>query len=478
MVLASGTRASIRFTPEGTTRNETPSAIGTPYAVSSVGHASGLTTFTCAAGVLAAGFAAGQTVYVDADGSDGTGSGNFVVQAVTDTTIVIYDSGDTSGSFGASSEVEIKMKTLRTTGRNINLEKDTLESAEVNPDGQQSDVRHGFNRVVGSPGYELSLRDFNEWLELALGGQWETATLSGTPAPAAGSISGLTNPAEDGVRAGDVIRVSGSSDADNNGDWLVTVVGATTLTVIPADPSANAMPGGGTGHTVTWQGARLDLTTGIKTMTVERAFDDLPQYQVFNGVACDGTQISISPESIVTGTTNLLGMSAAAMSGTPVDATPVDATRPSPFAAFDGGIWEGGSSIAVVTSLEFTINRNRSLNPVVGSKFSPDVFEGTANVTGTVSAYFENATLFNKFVNETESSIFVRLEDPANSNNYMQLALYRVKYNGGNMDPPQEGPIVIEMPFQALLSTGLNDITSGAAGTNTTLSFLRSDSLY
>ena len=115
-----------------------------------------------------------------------------------------------------------------------------------------------------------------------------------------------------------------------------------------------------------------------------------------------------------------------------------------------------GDNIAVATSMNFTLARNRSLNPVIGSRFSPDVFEGTARVSGTFSAYFDSAALLNKFINETESSIWLRMDDPNFiGTRFMSVVFPRVKYNGGTIDPPQEGPVTLEMPFRALKAPSL-----------------------
>jgi hypothetical protein len=66
-----------------------------------------------------------------------------------------------------------------------------------------------------------------------------------------------------------------------------------------------------------------------------------------------------------------------------------------------------------------------------------------------MSAFFENPTLQNKFFNETESSLWLRLNDP-NGTDWMSFVFHRVKYNGGSMNPGQEGPVTQEMPFEAL----------------------------
>jgi hypothetical protein len=66
-----------------------------------------------------------------------------------------------------------------------------------------------------------------------------------------------------------------------------------------------------------------------------------------------------------------------------------------------------------------------------------------------VTAFFENSTMLEKFINETESSIDFTLPDGAG--NELKFILPRVKYNGGQPDVGGEGPITLAMPFQALL---------------------------
>lgn len=260
------------------------------------------------------------------------------------------------------------MKALRATSRNINLTKNMLESAEVDPTRQTRDIRHGFNQVQGSVGFELGLETYDDWLAAALGGTW----------------------------VGDVLKVGNV----------------------------------------------------LQTFTVERRFTDIGQYQVFRGVAVNTMSLTISPEAVVGGTFELIGMRGEPMSPTSLG-EPTPAPTNSPFASFDGSLKEGGTEIAVVTSLELQINNNRSLQGVVGSKFSPDVFEGTCQITGTLSAFFESAALLDKFTSEIESSLEVTLTD-INGAGSMSLLLPRIKYTGGSIELPQSGPITVSMPFTAL----------------------------
>lgn len=81
---------------------------------------------------------------------------------------------------------------------------------------------------------------------------------------------------------------------------------------------------------------------------------------------------------------------------------------------------------------------------------------GRSNVTGTMDAYFGNAALYQKFINESASSVEFEATDGVGGT--YTILLPRVKYTGGTVDTPGEGPIAISMPYQALLDpvTGTN----------------------
>ena len=474
----SGTLVSLRYVREAA-HGTTPAGVGTPVdsvAAVASGGSSGLSKFTRASGSwVTDGFVAGQWVKTYGF-TTSANNGSWRVSSVSSTDLVVEDSGDVVADEAgdAGNFCRILMVDLRATGRSINLEKNILETAEVRSDRQKSDVRHGFNRVVGAPGFELSLASYDDLLELLAGRAWASVTtVTGINIASDASAKTFTRASgsfiTDGYRVGDVVRVAGftGGDTGNNGDWTVLAVTATVLTV--ADPdSLMTTVGAGASRTITYPGKRLDIGTVLSTMTLERVFAGVVKYQVFKGVAVDKMSLSVKPEAIVGGTFDLLGMIAAAMSGTPlssVDAYPRNENTP--FAAFDGRMFEGAtpSLISVVTGVDLSFSNNRSLAAVVGSKTSPDVFEGQVDLTGTLTAFFQDETLLNKFINETESKMIVKLQDPDTPTDFMTIVLPRVKYTGGMMDPPQMGPVPLNMPFRALVQSGL-----AAAGGNTVAS--------
>lgn len=377
--------------------------------------------------------------------------------------------GTTPGSPG--------MDVMRLTGKNINLTKAILESDELRDSRQKSDLRHGFQSVVGSFPFELSRANFDASLYYLLG---DDAAVDGDPGPlawnditevdnvvsitlASGQVSTITRASgdflADGWRPGMTATTAGFA-ANNNGDFFILAVVALTITI--HDPlNVTTVEAAAAGKTLNLSGGFIESGSRLQTVTFERGFTDVTQFQPFRGCTYNGMTLSIQPERIIGGTFDILGMSAGAMSGTSLDASPTAAVTSSPFDAFTGVMMEGGAVVAVVTGLELNVVNNRSVLGVIGSPTSPDVFEGQHIVTGTVTAWFENATQYNKFVNETETSLAVKLDDP-DGINFHCISLPRLKYTGADMDPPQEGPIPVVMPFQALEKTH-----SGVASTIT-----------
>lgn len=203
-----------------------------------------------------------------------------------------------------------------------------------------------------------------------------------------------------------------------------------------------------------WATDRLNIGTTMKTYTFERQFLDLSLYEPSRGVAMNTAEFRLQPEAIVGITFTPIGMIPGTAVGTPLDAAPDAAPTSQPFDSFTGAIYEGGITggdvIGLVTGLTFTINRNRTLGPVIGTKTSPDVFEGTAVITGSMTAYFQTHTLYNKFIAESESVIGFDLKDLDNPETGYTGVMPRIKYTGNDKDPAREGPVTQTMPFQAL----------------------------
>jgi hypothetical protein len=199
---------------------------------------------------------------------------------------------------------------------------------------------------------------------------------------------------------------------------------------------------------------RLEAGVTRRYFSILRDFSDISQEELFTGCEINTFNMVVAPNAIVTGDFGIVGDDASTTP--PAGATFNAPTTTSPFDSFTGIINEGGGASSVVTSLTLNVDNGINALFVVGDSSSADTSIARSNVTGSIDVYFEDASLINKFWNETESSIDFTLVDPA-GNKYI-VTLPRVKYMGGQPDVSGEDPVTISMPFQALYdsSTGTN----------------------
>jgi hypothetical protein len=205
----------------------------------------------------------------------------------------------------------------------------------------------------------------------------------------------------------------------------------------------------------TWTSSVLKAGVIRRSFTVERDFADIGQYLRYTGVEFDGFDIDVKAEGIVPIVFTVLGQDHASDTAIIAGATYAAAPTNSPYDGFSGTIKEGGSVIAVLTEVKCTLKNNLAALYVVGSPETLEPSIGKSMVSGTVTAYFQDTVMLNKFVNETESSIEFTLTDGTNS---YDILLPRVKYTGAPPNVSSDKPITLAMPFTALLdsTTGTN----------------------
>jgi hypothetical protein len=200
----------------------------------------------------------------------------------------------------------------------------------------------------------------------------------------------------------------------------------------------------------------LKVGTTPKFFSIEDAATDITQFRLFTGMAVSSLAVSIRPNQMVTGTFSMVGKNMT-ISGTSVDATKTASSTNQPFDAYSGTLRiadAGGSlaSLAVVTGFDFSINNALAPTFVVGSSTTPELEVGMATVEGTITAYFDDATLINRFLNETQTALEVSVDDPTGSSDYTFL-FPRVKINGAAVPVDNPTSRIITLPFVALFDT-------------------------
>ena len=200
----------------------------------------------------------------------------------------------------------------------------------------------------------------------------------------------------------------------------------------------------------TWATNVLKVGTTPKFMSIEDYAADIDQARVFTGMSVSTMGISLAPNQMVTTTFGMVGKD---MTMSATEKTQDAASGAAPFDAYSGDISignvGGASAVAIVTALDFTLNNSYAPTFVIGDDSAPSLEYGRAEVEGTLTAYFEDASLINRFLNETETEIEVSVDDPTGANSYT-FSFPRVKINSADVGVDGPTSRMISMSFVAL----------------------------
>jgi hypothetical protein len=203
----------------------------------------------------------------------------------------------------------------------------------------------------------------------------------------------------------------------------------------------------------TWATNVLKVGTTPKFFSIEDYAADIDQSRVFSGMSVSTMAISLAPNQMVTTTFGMVGKD---MTISATEKTQNAASGAAPFDAYSGDISignvGGASPVAIVTALDFTLNNSYAPTFVIGDDSAPSLEYGRAEVEGTLTAYFEDASLINRFLNETETEIEVSVDDPTGGNSYT-FSFPRVKINSADVGVDGPTSRMISMSFVALYDT-------------------------
>lgn len=200
----------------------------------------------------------------------------------------------------------------------------------------------------------------------------------------------------------------------------------------------------------------LKIGTTPRFFSIEDASTDIAQFRLFTGMAVSSLAVSIKPNQMVTGVFSMVGRNMT-ISGTSLDAVKTASSTNQPFDSYSGlmRIADAGGALtssAIITGIDFTISNELAPTFVIGSSTTPQLEYGMATVEGTITAYFEDAALINRFINETQTALEVSVDDPTGASDYTWL-FPRVKINAADVPVDGAASRIITLPFVALFDT-------------------------
>lgn len=358
---------------------------------------------------------------------------------------------------------------VRRTTADFNLTKESYTSEELRTDYQTADMRHGIRSADGTLNGELSPGSYTPFFGSVLARDFAVVT----PAAAVGGVTIAASGTNftiarlagswltDGIKVGNVIRLTSANlNAANVGNnALVIVASALSLTVKVLSGTSFVAEGpiAAVVATVTGKTTFIPQTGHTDdSYTVEQWYKDINQSEVFSGNKVGSANIQLPATGFVTTDFTFMGKDLAHTGVVEYFTTPTAASTTGLLTAVQGALIINGAEGACVTDANISIERTLEPAQCVGSNSNSEIFVGKINVTGSLSAYFSDASLRDYFDNETAISLVLAVTAGEEKNaDFMTFVLPKIKLGTFNNADAETG-IVSSIDFTALL----NDVTT------------------
>lgn len=355
-------------------------------------------------------------------------------------------------------------KALRNVSDGLKYSIATDTSKEIRSDRQQSDLIVLGASDGGPVDFELSYGEYDPFIQAALQGTWVAFGVNGVGVAiptsatfAAGTITAgaATSGASifTALQPGQFFKVSGSSIPGQNIVAQVSKSVAPTATVLTCEGTPFTGFTGNGGAAVTLSAAQVRNGVTQRSCSIEKVFTDISQFVLHTGLNVNKMTLALASGSMLTGNFEFMGKSATISGTTGLHAT----VNPSlDFPVMNNvnnisNILENGAPLVntFLKSMSLDYTNNLRDRDAVASLGNVDIGNGTIGATGSISVYFAEGTLYQKFINNTKSSLSFRAIDSL-GNGYV-ITYPNIKYSDGDIvSGGLDSDCMVNMPFTAL----------------------------
>lgn len=345
---------------------------------------------------------------------------------------------------------------LRRTKSTLDLAKASYKSAEILVSQQRRDYRHGVRSVAGTISQEISPGCAQPFAESICRqvvqssentGAITTVTSAVTTAPAGTFTRSAGSFLTDGFNIGDVVQWTGwaTTGAVNNAvNFVIVNLTATVMTVYPLNGSSPVgAKAAGDSVTCTVQGKKTWIPQSGQVRhyyTIEHWFSDIAQDEYFTDCVVSKMSVKLPASGMATVDWDIMGLNMT--EGTAQYFTAATAQETNGIEASANGICVlNGVVVGVITSATIDMNGNYSApGGIVGSVTDPDIFPGSIDITGTFAILFQDSTIKDLFVNETEFLTILSLQNSSAGNaGFTSWVMPRCKLLTATKDDNEKG---------------------------------------
>lgn len=196
----------------------------------------------------------------------------------------------------------------------------------------------------------------------------------------------------------------------------------------------------------------------------QKHFTDIsvPEFHTFNGCCIESMDLKFDIGKIVTGSFTVMGAKISQAESAPTGATYAASNTNVPMnAVTDLGNFsiDGVPYTGCINSLGLTMKNNTRAIQCLGSIGAKDMKLGTLEVTGDMNLYFNDGSIFDKFVEGTEFAFSFDITDE--DGNKYSFSIPRAKYESGEaLAGGRNSDVMATMKWRALYDVTSNSVIS------------------
>lgn len=350
---------------------------------------------------------------------------------------------------------------LRMTGESLDMTRVKEASKEMRDDRQVSGATTVDAQAAGGFNFHAQYAEYDQLIEGALQSTFTVFGTNGvssatfTATLATGTITASSAPtgnnAFTNLAKGQWFLFNCSGDDNDLKLFRVDPATAPTTTVITLDSSTPAIASvGATGCTI----ATSRLSNGVTqpSFTLEKGFGDVTQFIAYTGMTVGKMSLTLTAAGQTDGSFDFLGKN-----GLRADATvmPGTVTASNTYEIHNavtgiGQLWEAGAPITgtYVKMLGVEVDNSLRGQKALQNLGNVGIGSGDFSCKGKLSVYFSNGALYDKFANDTYTSLVVSTQDLA-KNGYVFSMPRVLLMNGKITAGSKNADVMVEFDYEA-----------------------------
>lgn len=352
---------------------------------------------------------------------------------------------------------------LRVTGESLDFTITKESSKEINSTRTISSVTSVTASSSGGIQAELSYLEYDTLMAATLQSTWtaygtngvqgtaSTVTATATTLTASVATAGADSWAT--LARGQWFQLAHPTSANDGKLFRVSTSVAPTTTVITLDASTPATVVGSTAGALV---KTSRLTHGItqSSFSIERASTDINQFMAYTGMTPSKMSVNVASASLTTISFDFMGKSVTRSGTTNMPGTQVASKTHNVHSGVSGlscVLWEAGVPLAntFVKSVSLSYDNALRSQEAICTLGAVAIGSGTINLTGSMSVYFADGNLFDKFKANTNSSIIFSSVDESGNGYVFTLPVVAIttwKVAAGSKDQD----MLVDLQFTAL----------------------------